>query len=46
LKWLIAIFFRRKPLDAMIARRAMRMHNRNPEAAAVYERVHRILARK
>jgi hypothetical protein len=31
--------------DVLIARRAMRLHNRNPERAARFERVHTILAR-
>lgn len=39
----LALFRRR---DAgLIARRAVRVNNRNPEAAARYERVHAILSR-
>ena len=33
------------PLDAIIARRAVRLNNRSREAAARYERVNTILAR-
>lgn len=33
------------PLDAIIARRAMRLNNRKPEAVRAYERVQTILAR-
>jgi hypothetical protein len=32
------------PVDAMIARRALRLHNRRRDMAARYERVHTILA--
>ena len=32
-------------IDAIIARRAMRMNNRKPEAVRAYERVQTILAR-
>lgn len=45
---LILSFFTRQPrasLDAMIARRATRLHNRSREGARAYERVHAILAR-
>lgn len=41
-------FFTRRPardLDAMLARRATRLHNRSREGAARYERVQAILAR-
>lgn len=31
------------PIDAMIARRALRLHNRNSKGAAAYERIHAIL---
>lgn len=33
------------PLDAIIARRAVRLNNRKPDAARAYERVQTILAR-
>jgi hypothetical protein len=43
--------FRRQPqtfpapsVDLLIARRAMRLHNRSPRGAAAYERVHAILS--
>lgn len=32
-------------IDVMIAKRALRLHNRSAEGAAKYERVHAILAR-
>lgn len=32
------------PLDAIIARRAVRLNNRKPDAARAYERVHHVLA--
>lgn len=44
----ILSFFTRRPvrdLDAMLARRATRLHNRSREGAARYERVNTILAR-
>lgn len=31
------------PVDVLIARRAVRLHNRSPEGAAAYERIHAIL---
>ena len=37
--------FRRPGLDVMIARRAVRVGNRHPDAVARYERVHHALAR-
>ena len=37
--------FRRPSLDVMIARRAVRVGNRRPDAVARYERVHHALAR-
>ena len=33
------------PRDAMLARRAMRLNNRQPDAARAYERTHHILMR-
>ena len=44
----ILSFFTRRPhasLDAMIARRATRLHNRSREGARAYERVQAIMAR-
>ena len=37
--------FRRPSLDVLIARRAVRVSNRHPDAVARYERVHHALAR-
>lgn len=37
--------FRRPGLDVLIARRAVRVSNRHPDAVARYERVHQALAR-
>lgn len=42
---LMALFCRPKPDAAMIARRAMRLHNRSPDAAKRYEDKHMILAK-
>lgn len=47
MKRLWQILTRRKdarPLDTVIARRALRLHNRSAEGAAKYERVQAILA--
>ena len=37
--------FRRPGLDVLVARRAVRVGNRRPDAVARYERVHNVLAR-
>lgn len=42
---LMAVFRRPRPDVAMIARRAMRLHNRRPDAAKRYEDKHMILSK-
>lgn len=53
MKFLRSLFTRSQPqtfpapaVDVLIARRAVRLHNRSPKGANAYERIHAILAVK